>query len=240
MLHAGHPGDGRHVVSSWHAKGSRVSGRLATRRVSSSDIEGDYDPDTVLRSLSNTTLRFSSLVDAFRRNEETRSAAVHVAILGQTRARSVTESYTACARNVLKYANEEARSLGHAHLGTEHLLIALAREEQGAAARVLSSLGFTADQLRNSVAFIAGRGQPLLPDNHEPSPTPRLNRVLESAAQEAKKRSHAVVSTLHLLLALLREREGLAVMLLESPGVGLERIGGALMRAFRDGLSDSI
>ncbi len=152
----------------------------------------------------------------------------------------MTENFTACARNVLNYAKEEARSLGHAHLGTEHLLIALAREEQGAAARVLSSLGITADQLRNSVAFIAGRGEPLPADSQEPSPTPRLSRVLESAAQEAKKRSHNVVSTLHLLLALLREREGLAVMLLESPGVGLERIGGAMMRAFRDGLSDSL
>lgn len=152
----------------------------------------------------------------------------------------MTESYTACARNVLNYAKEEARSLGHAHLGTEHLLIALAREEQGAAAHVLSSLGITADQLRHSVAFIAGRGQPLPADSQEPSPTPRLSRVLESAAQEAKKRGHQVVSTLHLLLALLREREGLAVTLLESPGVGLERIGGAMMRAFRDGLSDSI
>lgn len=151
----------------------------------------------------------------------------------------MTGSYTACAQNALTYAKEEARNLGHAHCGTEHLLIGLAREEQGAAAQVLSSLGITAGQIRQSVAFIAGHGQPLLPDNGDPPVTPRLNRVLETAAQEAKKRGQAVIGTLHLLLALLREREGLAVMLLESPGVGLERIGGAMMRAFRDGLRDS-
>lgn len=155
------------------------------------------------------------------------------------RAILVTGSYTACAQNVLNYAKEEARNLGHAHCGTEHLLIALAREEQGAAAQVLASLGITADQLRQSVAFIAGHGQPRSPGSEDPPLTPRLNRVLEAAAQEAKKRGQSVAGTLHLLLALLREREGLAVMLLESPGVGLERIGGAIMRAFRDGLRDS-
>lgn len=152
----------------------------------------------------------------------------------------MTGSYTACAQNVLKFAKDEARSLGHAHCGTEHLLIGLAREEQGAAAQVLSSLGITADQLRQSVAFVAGRSQTPLPDNEDPPFSPRLSRVLETATQEAKKRGQNVVGTLHLLLALLREREGLAVMLLESPGVGLERIGGAMMRAFRDGLRDSI
>lgn len=151
----------------------------------------------------------------------------------------MTGSYTACAQNVLEYAKDEARNLGHAHCGTEHLLIGLAREERGAAAQVLSSLGLTAAQLRQSVAFIAGCGQPRSPDSEDPPLSPRLSHVLEVAAQEAKKRGQSLIGTLHLLLALVREREGLAVMLLESPGVGLERIGGAMMRAFRDGLTDS-
>jgi hypothetical protein len=46
------------------------------------------------------------------------------------------------------------------------------------------------------------------------------------------------VGTIHLLLALVREREGIAVMLLEVPGVALERIGGAMMRALREGATD--
>ncbi|HEY8448128.1 MAG TPA: Clp protease N-terminal domain-containing protein [Thermomicrobiales bacterium] len=148
------------------------------------------------------------------------------------------QSFTSCAQNALDNAKEEARRLGHSYCGTEHLVIALARDERSVAGQMLSSLGINADSLRSSVAFIVGQGEPLQADEPEPAMTPRLQRIIEAATKEAEQREDASISTLHLLLALLKEREGLAVMLLEAPGVGLERIGGAMMRALRDELAD--
>ncbi|HKG25223.1 MAG TPA: Clp protease N-terminal domain-containing protein [Thermomicrobiales bacterium] len=147
------------------------------------------------------------------------------------------DRFSSCAANALALARDEARLLAHAYVGTEHLLIGLAREERGAASRVLASLDLTADQLRESIVFIGGRGESG-PPSDDPPLTPRLERVLEAAEKEASRRQQTQVATLHLLLALVREREGIAVMLLEVPGVALERIGGAMMRALREGLAD--
>ena len=149
----------------------------------------------------------------------------------------VLDRMSSCAANALALAREEARLLAHPYVGTEHLLIGLAREERGAAARVLASLELTAERIRESVVFIVGRGEGD-PSIEEPAPTPRLERILEAAEKEASRRQQSQVGTLHLLFALVRERSGIAVMLLEVPGVALERIGGAMMRAIREGATD--
>jgi ATP-dependent Clp protease ATP-binding subunit ClpC len=149
----------------------------------------------------------------------------------------VFDRFSACAANALALARDEARLLAHPYVGTEHLLIGLAREERGAASRVLASLDLTADSLRDSIVFITGRGDGDPPPD-DPALTPRLERILEAAEKEAHRRQQTQIGTLHLLLALVREREGVAVMLLEVPGVALERIGGAMMRALREGLAD--
>lgn len=143
---------------------------------------------------------------------------------------------SACAANALAMAREEARLLAHPYVGSEHLLIGLAREERGVAARVLASLDLSAERLRESIVFIGGRGEG--PPTNDPAPTPRLQRILEAAEKEATRRQQPQVGTIHLLLALVREREGIAVMVLEVPGVALERIGGAMMRALREGASE--
>jgi ATP-dependent Clp protease ATP-binding subunit ClpC len=144
---------------------------------------------------------------------------------------------SSCAANALALAREEARLLAHPYVGTEHLLIGLAREERGVAARVLASLDLSAERLRESIVFIGGLGAGDSPAD-DPVPTPRLERVLAAAEKEATRRQQSQVGTIHLLLALVREREGIAVMLLEVPGVALERIGGAMMRALREGAAD--
>lgn len=149
----------------------------------------------------------------------------------------VLERLSPCAANAIALAQEEARLLAHPYIGTEHLLVGLAREERGAAARVLADLELTADRLRDAIMFIGGRGDET-EIAEEPQPTPRVERIFEAAEAEAERRNHAQVETLHLLFALVRERQGIAVMLLEAPGVRLERIGGALVRALREGASD--
>jgi ATP-dependent Clp protease ATP-binding subunit ClpC len=149
----------------------------------------------------------------------------------------VLDRLSPCAVHAFDLAREEARLLGHPYVGTEHLLIGLAREELGAASRVLASLDLTPDFLRERIVFIGGRGEGTA-DGAEPAASPRLERVLETATKEAERRQQSQVETLHVLLGLVREREGIAVMVLEVPGVGLERIGGAMMRALREGAAD--
>jgi ATP-dependent Clp protease ATP-binding subunit ClpC len=151
----------------------------------------------------------------------------------------VLERLSPCAANAIALAQEEARLLAHPYIGTEHLLVGLAREERGAAARVLAELEWTADRLRDAILFIGGRGEERT-SAEEPQLTPRVERIFEAAEAEAERRNHAQVETLHLLFALVRERQGIAVMLLETPGVRLERIGGALVRALREGASDEV
>lgn len=144
-----------------------------------------------------------------------------------------------CARQALERAADEARRFGDPYVGTDHVLLALCGFEAAAAARVFAELEVDGELLAARMAFIRGRA--VTSDNGEIAmgQSPRLQRVLATAAKDAAKRGHTEIGTLHLLAGLLREKEGLAVFLLEFPGVGLERAGGAIARAHRDGLRDA-
>ena len=126
------------------------------------------------------------------------------------------------ARRCLAYAQEEAQRLNHPYIGTEHLLLGLVREENGAAARVLSSLGIEAYKVRSAVEEIIGRGE------HEvtgrPGLSPRTKRIIELAVSEARTMGHTYIGTEHLLLGLVEEGEGVAVDVLKSLGVTLQKV----------------
>ncbi|QBD81657.1 hypothetical protein EPA93_39085 [Ktedonosporobacter rubrisoli] len=126
------------------------------------------------------------------------------------------------SRNALKFAEEEARRFQHNYIGTEHLLLGLVHEKQGAAARALIDLGVDLAKVRSSVEFIIGLGDRLVLG--EIGLTPRSKRVLELAIDEAHKMKHQYVGTEHLLLGLVREGEGIAAGILESLGVRLEHL----------------
>ena len=131
------------------------------------------------------------------------------------------DKFTRRARNVLRYAQEEAQRLSHNYIGTEHLLLGLARESDGVAARVLINLGIDLNTVRSSVESIIGRGQPVAGDI---GLTPRAKKVIELAVQEARRLNHHYVGTEHLLLGLVREGEGIAAGILESHAVSLDRV----------------
>src|SRR5919109_671138 len=61
------------------------------------------------------------------------------------------ERFTERARQVVVFAHDEAMALGHNYIGTEHVLIALARVEKGVAAQILSELGLNAEKIRSQV-----------------------------------------------------------------------------------------
>jgi ATP-dependent Clp protease ATP-binding subunit ClpC len=131
------------------------------------------------------------------------------------------EKFSERARRVLTIAQEEARSLNHSYIGTEHILLGLVREEEGVAAHVLINLGIGLSKVRSAVEFIIGRGEK--PGTGETGLTPRAKKVIELAIDEARQMGHNYIGTEHLLLGLLREGEGVASSVLDSFGITLER-----------------
>jgi ATP-dependent Clp protease ATP-binding subunit ClpA len=132
------------------------------------------------------------------------------------------DKFTERARKVLSLAQEEAQRFQHNYIGTEHLLLGLVREGEGVAARVLTNLGIELDRVRSAVEFIIGRGDRIVLG--EIGLTPRAKKVIELAVDEARRLGHHYIGTEHILLALVREGEGIAAGVLQSLGVNLEKV----------------
>jgi len=138
------------------------------------------------------------------------------------------EKFTDTARKVLTYAQEEAQRYNHNYIGTEHLLLGLARVRNGNAARALQQFGVDLHSLRKAIEFIIGRGESAI--MAEIGLTPRAKTVIEYAVDEARRLGHSYISDEHLLLGLLREGDGIAAGVLESRGVSLERLRSILLQ----------
>ena len=132
------------------------------------------------------------------------------------------ERFTDRARRVVVLAQEEARMLNHAHIGTEHLLLGLVHEGQGVAARALEALGISLEGVRREVQETIGRGE-RPPSGHIPF-TPRAKKVLELSLRESNELGHGYIGTEHILLGLLREGEGVAAQVLVKMGTDLNRV----------------
>ena len=132
------------------------------------------------------------------------------------------EKFSERARRVLSLAQEEAGQLNHNYIGTEHVLLGLAREPEGVGTRVLVSLSVDLSKVRSAVEFIIGRGQKQ--PTSDVGLTPRAKKVIELAVDEAREMSHHYIGTEHLLIGLLREGDGVAAGVLESLGVTLDRV----------------
>jgi hypothetical protein len=136
-------------------------------------------------------------------------------------------------RRSVELAREEARGLGHGYVGTEHLLLGLIREGEGIAALALTRLNVDADAVRREIEAIVGRIE-------EPAPetlpfTPRAKKVLALSEREARRLSHGYIGTEHVLLALVREGEGLAAQILVKLGVDFAGLVEEVMRIMRGG-----
>jgi len=131
------------------------------------------------------------------------------------------ERFTDRARRVVVLAQEEARMLNHNYIGTEHILLALIREDEGVAAKALTALGISLAATRQAVEDIIGRGMQA-PSGHIPF-TPRSKKVLELSLREALQLGSDYIGTEHILLGLIREGDGVAAQVLVSSGVDLNR-----------------
>lgn len=123
------------------------------------------------------------------------------------------ERWTERARQAVVLAQEEARNLKHAQIGTEHLLLGLLREEEGLAARTLEALDITVERVRNQVVRIVGQGD-VPPDGSQLVFTPLAKKVLDLSLREALSLGHNYIGTEHVLLGLVRENDGIAARIL--------------------------
>jgi ATP-dependent Clp protease ATP-binding subunit ClpC len=133
------------------------------------------------------------------------------------------EKFTDRARRVVVRAQEEARTLNHDFIGTEHILLGLVGEGHGLAAKALESLGISLEAVRQRVEDAVPSGQYARPSGHIPF-TPRAKKVLELSLSEAKLLGHSYIGTEHILLGLLREGEGVAAQVLAALGADLDGV----------------
>jgi len=122
------------------------------------------------------------------------------------------ERFTVEARRVVVLAQEEARSLHHRQIGTEHVLLGLLALPSSIAGQALRSLGVTRDVVAAEVEATSGVGD--APADGMVPFTPRAKKVLELSLREALQLNHSYIGTEHILLAVEREGKGLAAKLL--------------------------
>lgn len=122
------------------------------------------------------------------------------------------------------FAQEEARALGHNHIGTEHLLLGLIREQEGLAAQLLQSLGVPIEEARARVAREVPQADAVVAADPRIPFTPRAKKVLELSLREALSLGHDWIGTEHILLGLVRENEGVAARVLLDFGADAETI----------------
>jgi len=131
------------------------------------------------------------------------------------------ERFTQRARRVLSLAHEEAEKLNHNHIGTEHLLLGLIREEGGVAGRVLRELGLAPARVKDVVERLTGVGR------HKGGRielAPGTEQVLQIAIEEARRMGHHYIGTEHLLLSLVHQGEGVGIDVLRRLGITPEQI----------------
>ena len=131
--------------------------------------------------------------------------------------------YTDKARIALELARKTARNLGQSYIGTEHLLLGLIKENTGVAARILIENGVDAGRLTDMVSdLLAPESTTLLADKGDYSP--KAKDVLNEAAVIAERFKSDRIGTEHILLAILKENDSIAIRLLNTIGVSTQKL----------------
>lgn len=133
------------------------------------------------------------------------------------------DKFTNRAKQVIKLAKKEAQRLNHNYLGTEHVLLGLLKLGQGIAVNVLRNFNLDYDIIRAEVERLVGFG-PEIQVYGDPALTGKVKKAFEFANEEAAALNHNYVGTEHLLLALLRQSDGVAAQVLENLNINLKDI----------------
>lgn len=135
--------------------------------------------------------------------------------------------FTGRANRVLELAKEFSIIHNYSFVGTEHILYGLVKEGEGLASKILTSQGLTAEYVEEEILKIDGLMNTLESD---PEFTPRAKRIIENSAKEAMRMGQNYVGTEHILLALMREIDSVAVRILIDTNIDPQRIFADLLR----------
>ncbi len=136
------------------------------------------------------------------------------------------DRFTEEAKRVMSFARKASQRLDHEYIGTEHILLGLV-EEENAAGEVLRSVGVDPSQVPIAIDRILKRGKRGVTMGQLPF-TPRGKKVLEFTMEAAGNLSHIGVQ--HLLIGLIREREGIAAQVLLHLGATLDSVTAEVAR----------
>ena len=140
------------------------------------------------------------------------------------------QRFTDGVKNAWRFAIAEAQKLGSEYVGVEHLLMGIASEKDSAGGKILHSFGITPEKIEQ---LLGGAHTSFF--NRELYISPRTKRVLELAAAEANELGNNYVGTEHLLLAILREGDGMTMSILERFGVTEDK----MQKAFETVMNES-
>jgi len=129
--------------------------------------------------------------------------------------------FTERAQKVLVFAQEEAQQLKHGYVGTEHILLGILKEQDGVCKKSLNNMKITSGEVKKLVVEYEGKGDVEMHRNEIPL-TPRTKRLLELSLLEARNLNHNYISPEHILLALIRESEGVAYTILANLGADFD------------------
>jgi len=147
------------------------------------------------------------------------------------------ERFTDRARKAMAFANQEAQRFHHEYLGTEHVLLGIVTEGSGVGACVLKDLGVDPCTVGPVVEKLVKRGPEAATLGKLPQ-TPGAKKVIEYAIEEARSLDHHYVGTEHLLLGLLRVKDGVALQVLTALEVRPEAIRDEVLNVLGGGAKD--
>jgi ATP-dependent Clp protease ATP-binding subunit ClpC len=127
----------------------------------------------------------------------------------------MNEMFTEAARKAIEFARDEASRLKHDYIGTEHLLLGLIRLGEGGACDVVVNLGLELEDLRASIEEVVQPSGGTMTMGQLPL-TARAKKTLEVSGQEARALKSKDIDTEHILLALLKDEEGVAAQVLST------------------------
>ena len=131
--------------------------------------------------------------------------------------------FTDKAKAALILAERAAKSLRQSYVGSEHILIGLLRENTGVAATVLQNNGVDVVQLKEMIKDLIAPESSILIAEHD-GYSPRAQSILDEAHRQAERFHSDKTGTEHILLALLKEGENVAVRLLNTMGISIQKL----------------
>ncbi len=134
-------------------------------------------------------------------------------VLPMAKARNITHH----ARKTMKLANRKAHELNHAYIGTEHILLALLHNDKGVATRVLKNLDIDTKAVPVEIGRLVKSGSTPVKKKRLPQ-TPRAESVMPYAREAATSLGHDYVSNEHILLGVMRVKDGIAAQVLANLG----------------------